>query len=374
MIKPLSPSEERLKQAEEFVRTGRFDEAIGLLTSLSKEEYPAAFTKLGELYLDGTGVARDDERAYFYFSRAAEGGDVEGEYRRGVCRQKGIGVEVDKTSAFVWLKKAAEHGHGRAQLEVGYAFLYGQGTEPDVRVAIDWIKRSLTKGVLFGYHLLYYVNKYGWKNEKKPDFPAAFRACQEGAKKGLFRSMTQYGDYFLFGYQNVKVDCATALSWYNLAIDKGDAFAVVRMGYCYEYGYGVPRDLPFALRLYDRAKDMGLSDGWYRYGRMYFLGKGVDKNIPLAIKCYRQAVDIDDNVLAMIALGDCLLHGVATQRNDLFALEWYKKATAKRPSCAKDRLAYCYRHGIGCEVNEQKAEVFEREYKVEAAEKLPFFI
>jgi TPR repeat protein len=49
-----------------------------------------------------------------WLSRAAEGGDIQAQYRLGLVYSSGDGAPRDAEKAHVWLRKAAEKGFGPA--------------------------------------------------------------------------------------------------------------------------------------------------------------------------------------------------------------------------------------------------------------------
>ena len=63
---------------------------------------------------------------------AAESGDLEAEYRLGMCYYEGSGgAEQNDRQAFYWLDQAAEGGHIAAQYGAGLCWAGGVGTRQD---------------------------------------------------------------------------------------------------------------------------------------------------------------------------------------------------------------------------------------------------
>jgi len=65
---------------------------------------------LGECYLNGTGVEKDDVEAVKWFRKAAEQGNAHAQVKLGECYRNGTGVEKDDVGAVKWFRKAAEQG------------------------------------------------------------------------------------------------------------------------------------------------------------------------------------------------------------------------------------------------------------------------
>ncbi len=86
-------------------------------------------------------------------------------------------------------------------------------------------------------------------------------------------------------------DYVTARIVWREAADQGDAQAQMHLGYLYEQGLGVERDLERALALYRRAAQAGLADAQYQLGLMYELGIGVPADPDEAQAWYLRAVE-----------------------------------------------------------------------------------
>ena len=65
---------------------------------------------------------------------------------------------------------------------------------------------------------------------------------------------------------------------------RGNARAQAKLGYAYEYGYGVPQDYAVAVLWYRRAAEGGDATGQYLLGLMYDRGQGVPEDTIAAQK------------------------------------------------------------------------------------------
>ena len=77
-----------------------------------------AESKRAEKFLEKgntTFEAQKFESAVQYYTRAAELGNAEAQYKLGVCYLNGDGVKKDRTEALKWLREAAERGHAKAK-------------------------------------------------------------------------------------------------------------------------------------------------------------------------------------------------------------------------------------------------------------------
>lgn len=98
--------------------------------------------KLGNIYSVGTDVSKDDEKAAFWYQKAAEQGDAEAQYQMGMAYSWGFGVDEDEEKGAFWYQKAAEQGHSEAQFELSECYRVGIGVKKDDALADYWQKLS----------------------------------------------------------------------------------------------------------------------------------------------------------------------------------------------------------------------------------------
>jgi TPR repeat protein len=67
----------------------------------------------------------------------------------------------------------------------------------------------------------------------------------------------------------------TAVKWYTLAAEQGDAFAQNNLGLMYDNGRGVPQDYALAVKWYTLAAEQGHAIAQKNLGVMYYNGEGV---------------------------------------------------------------------------------------------------
>ncbi len=107
---------------------------------------PSSTTDLGVQYSLGRGVPKDDKRAFYYFSQAAEKGDPLAQNKLGYMYAVGKGTPRDDEKSFIFYHQAAEHGLASAQYNLGLLYLYGRGTPVNKVKAKEWIQKSATAG------------------------------------------------------------------------------------------------------------------------------------------------------------------------------------------------------------------------------------
>jgi hypothetical protein len=77
----------------------------------AQQGYAPAQTRLGTIYHEGLGVARDPQQAAFWFLQAAQRGHAGAQAMIGAACHLGIGVKADRLAATRWLRASAEQGN-----------------------------------------------------------------------------------------------------------------------------------------------------------------------------------------------------------------------------------------------------------------------
>lgn len=135
-----------------------------------------AMEMLGDCYVHGIGVNKDDVMAFKFYMMAAERGSIPGKYMVGMSYLTGEGVQKSISSAesyiraaadagfakaqyilglmyqneeigflardkkaFKYFEKSARQGHGNAQIELGDAYLGGIGVKADLGEGLFWL-------------------------------------------------------------------------------------------------------------------------------------------------------------------------------------------------------------------------------------------
>ena len=108
-------------------------------------------------------------------------------------------------------------------------------------------------------------------------------------------------EYYQKGKKAYRVrQYADAVSWYRKAAEQGHAIAQYRLGYCYDTGRGVEKDLIEAVKWYRKAAEQGDAIAQYRLGNFYRYGRGVAVDLAEAKKWYQKAADQGDEKAKMM--------------------------------------------------------------------------
>jgi TPR repeat protein len=90
------------------------------------------------MYDKGQGVIQNDNEAVQWYRKAADQGDIFGQYLLGNAYEYGTAVLKDTGEAVRWYRKAADGGNGFAQFTLGKMYEVGRGVPQDYVMAYMW--------------------------------------------------------------------------------------------------------------------------------------------------------------------------------------------------------------------------------------------
>jgi TPR repeat protein len=197
------------------------------------------------------------------------------------------GLPQDYNKAFYWYTKAAEQGHGEAMFWLAWCYRDGHGvSKKDPKMAQTWEAESverLTEEIENGNNadalcrlgFIYHLAPYGGvsKNEDKAAsyYAKAMMLLERDAEKGnavaqyklsmlLLTSLPGRGgaSYYMEGNPNRLRNNEKAVSLLKKAAAQGNADAQCELAGCYRYGIGVPlKNEEKAIYWYTKAAEQG---------------------------------------------------------------------------------------------------------------------
>jgi len=106
---------------------------------------------------------RDEEKALFWFRKAADQGHVEAQFRVGEMYAAGEGAARNYHRASEWFQLAAGLGnHPGAQFALGDLYFHGRGVPHSYGRAINLYRKAAHKGHPVARHVLGLMYKEGW--------------------------------------------------------------------------------------------------------------------------------------------------------------------------------------------------------------------
>ncbi len=141
-----------------------------------------AATSLGMCYYCGSGVKEDEKKAFTFFNERAFCSNSWASgwacyylgrmYRLGVTQGEGEDRPIDKSRAFMYYRHAVECDIAAAMTEAGYMLFQGDGVRMDMDEAVQlWLKAAEKGEALAAYYLaMYYEDKETGNDPEKADY------------------------------------------------------------------------------------------------------------------------------------------------------------------------------------------------------------
>ena len=195
--------------------------------------------------------------------------------------------------------------------------------------------------------------KAGLYMEKRENNTFAFKYYFEAAEQGYVNAESKVG----YCYENgigVEKDVVKAFKWYSKAATQGYAQGECKVGYCYENGIGVKKDVIRAFDWYSKAAAQGYAQGECNVGNCYENGIGVKKDVVKAFDWYSKAA-AQGYAQGECRVGYCYENGIGVEKDVVKAFDWYSKAAAQGYAQGECSVGYCYEEGIGVEKDAVKA-------------------
>ena len=232
--------------------------AIELYQILADRDVVVAVNNLAAIY--SKDAAYEAKDVFALYLKAADLGETRAMANVGWAYLEGKGVAKDEKKAVAYFQKSADLGDEAGISGLGYCYANGYGTVKNVKKAIEIWKRA-ERYEDCQYHLgnIYYYELKQYSEAKK--YCLAYLATLErknivGDNKNGFMNAN-----FRLGYiYSQERFYETALEYYRVAADYGEATAMHNIGVFYERGLGVEKDLETAKYWYARARENGYKD------------------------------------------------------------------------------------------------------------------
>jgi TPR repeat protein len=146
--------------------------------------------RLGQMLLDGLGVARDEAAGLGWFLSAARKGSPAAMNMAGRCYENGWGAAPDLAEAAAWYLRSAEAGHDWGEYNYANMLFDGRGVAEDRPQAVRWYLSAAEQGHGRAMNLLARCLEEGWGTPRDP--AQAFRWYRASAESGYFRAQFNY--------------------------------------------------------------------------------------------------------------------------------------------------------------------------------------
>ena len=185
------------------------------------------------------------------------------------------------------------------------------------------------------------------------NYPAAAAYFFRAAETGHAKSQVNIGYMYEMG-EGIAKDIEHAVFWYQKSAQQGNAVAQANLGSSCERGKGIEKDLEKAFYWYKKAAEQGYDRSQYDLGRCYEFSYGVEQDYSQAVYWYQKAAD-QGYLDAIANLAWFYRYGKSVEKDENKAFRLYLRAAEKGQLRAQRLLASCYSSGVGTEKDEEKA-------------------
>ncbi|KAJ8653584.1 hypothetical protein O0I10_010731 [Lichtheimia ornata] len=295
-----SMSEAATVSPEANTRRAYLLEAEKLLKQLALRSHSESQYYLANMYAAGLLSKHgepDFDKAFPLFVQAAKHHNPDAAFRTAKCYEDGLGTRRDKAKSVQFYRKAAALNHPGAMYRLGLAEMNCElGIARNLRDGHKWLKRSAeaaTPQYPHALHELALLHEKGFDTVIFADHTYAVHLYSEAAALGYAPSAFRLGECYEFGRLGCKIDAALSIHYYSIAAEQDHPEACFALTAWYLMGVdGVldaSEDQAFAWAYRATSTGNGLPKAEFAIGYFYECGIGVPKDIQMAIQWYNRA-------------------------------------------------------------------------------------
>ena len=207
---------------------------LNLSKSADNGNVSAGYKLVHDFYLNGWTKYKDVTKALQYIVKFANQGNAYFQYDLAVCYNTGSGVAKNEKEALFWYEKAASGSCPDALLALGNMYYEGKGVNKNYSEALEYYKKYLIhrfdKNPLGSTIIryvestigdIYYEGGYGVKQ----DYEQAVKYYEEAGSAIKASSARKYAICHKWGYGGLLPSNKKALEWLQKAAELGDDVA-----------------------------------------------------------------------------------------------------------------------------------------------------
>ena len=328
--------------------------SVALIETAANAGNARARITMGEMYLEGVGVAKDPEMAVRWLQRAQEAEPNEATFLLSRIQEGANNPDA----ALDGFRKAAENQYLPAMIYLGNKLLNGQGVKADLEEARKWFSKAVEAGATSAKVNLGVISETEAVIEKSKGESADEAKVKESLKMALalyneaaaLKVPEAYNKIGFF-YENglgVDKDEAKAAEQYKLGADAGQPASLFRLAVMNEEGRGMKeKNEAEALNLFYTAARGGLAAAQLALGERYRAGKSGLQKDPVAAQAWFERAAQAGDVNAQLQLANMYERGESGPQNFKAASELYVEAAKKNSPVAMFQLADMMEKGRG---------------------------
>lgn len=240
-------------------------EAYRWYMASAQQGNPIAQYQLGQMYQLGYAGQPDVQQAIDWYQKAA-----------AVLPQANVAIGfLEETVADNYklalqaYQKAAEQGDLFGQYNLALMYEYGKGTEVNYEKARHYYNEAIKQGLPQAMAQLAGLDFYGLGAERDTD--KAIELYTKAAEKGNDAALYQLGLLSETGV-GLDLDYEQAHKYYKGAADKGNEKAMIALARMYQYGLGIDKNNQKAMEIYQALAKRNNAYAQYQLGTFYLEG------------------------------------------------------------------------------------------------------
>lgn len=135
-----------------------YGKAFGWFLKAAEQGDVKAMNSVAAYYSSGSGVGKDDKKAFEWWSKAEAKGSAEAMTSLGACYFLALGVKQNLSEAVRYWRKAAAKGDGLAMYNLGYCMEAGAGVARNRDSAMFFYKKSAFSGCVMAQERIEELN------------------------------------------------------------------------------------------------------------------------------------------------------------------------------------------------------------------------
>jgi TPR repeat protein len=242
----------------------------------------------------------------------------------------GEGVPPNAGKARTYLERAAEKGSIGAQLKLGQALWKGDQLPGDKVRGLQLIESA----ALTSHWAQEVLGNMLLSGELPRDVPRALALLETSANRGNPYALEKLGELYLRG-EGVPADAAKAQTYFERAVEKGNPAAQLKLGQALWKGDQLPKDKARGLQLIESA---AVTSHWAQevLGNMLLAGE-LPRDVPRALALLETSAN-GGNPYALEKLGKVYLRGDGVLADAVKAQAYLERAVEKGSTGAQVQL------------------------------------
>ncbi|GGH65217.1 TPR repeat protein [Filimonas zeae] len=250
---------------------------VELLQRAVNKGYKEAQYRLGIIYITGTMVDQDVNKAVQLLNRSVAKGYIPAMQRMASIYNRGLGnISQDLNKALDWFERTATQGDDYSAYMAGVMYADGKGVTQDCAKGIAWYELAGKRGYVNGYNVI--GNTYYWGSCVTKDYAKAVRYYEKAGAEGHAAAMNNAGNTYFAGGNGLTQNYAKAAEWYLKGAAKGNAWCMYNYGNMLYDGKGMTADQAKAAEWYEKSAGLNNTDAMDKLYSMYYNGIGVKKD------------------------------------------------------------------------------------------------